>query len=58
MKVIPRNIESLRRGGGIENGQDTLHGVQQVGPDAAAVAALIQPFQAAMLEAPNHQDTP
>jgi hypothetical protein len=55
MQAIAGNIQSLRCGGGIENREDSFHRVQQVGTYPATVAALIKPFEATMLEAPNHQ---
>jgi hypothetical protein len=57
MQAIPGNVESLRRGGGIENRKNSLSRIQEVGTYPAAVPALIKPFKATVLEAPNHKDT-
>jgi len=45
----------LRRCGGIENREDALNRIQEVGADPTSVAAFIEAFQASMLKAPNHQ---
>src|SRR5437879_23387 len=57
VQSIPGNFQSLRRGGSVENGEDSLNCLQQVSPYPAPVAALIEPFQAPMLEASDQQDT-
>jgi hypothetical protein len=56
VQTIPREIQGLRVGGGIKDGEDSFHRFQEVGPYPASVAAFIETLQAAMLEAPNHQD--
>jgi len=56
VQAIARQIESLRRRGGIENREDSFHRVQQVRTYPAAVAAFIEALQPAMLEAPDHQN--
>ena len=53
VKAIPGNVESLRRGGGIENRQYALNRIQQVGTYPAPVTAFVKPFKAPVLEAPN-----
>jgi hypothetical protein len=58
VKAIPWNIQSLRRSGGVKNRKDSLSRVHHVRPYTAPVAALIEPFQTPVLEAPNHQNTP
>jgi hypothetical protein len=58
MQAIAGNIQSLRRGGGVENREDSFNGLQQVRPYPAPVAAFIEPFEAPVFEAPNHKDTP
>jgi hypothetical protein len=55
VQAIPREIQGLRAGGGIEDGKDSFHRFQEVGPDPAAVTAFIETLQAPMLEAPNHR---
>jgi len=55
VQTITRETESLRAGGGIKDGKDSFHRLQEVGPYPASVATFIETFQAAMLEAPNHQ---
>jgi hypothetical protein len=55
VQAIPGDIESLRRYGAVENREDPIDHLQQVGPYPAAVVALIKPLQAAMLEAPNQE---
>jgi hypothetical protein len=54
VQAITRKIEGLRRCRGIENSQNFLNRIHQIRPYPAAVATFIEPFQAAMLEAPNH----
>jgi hypothetical protein len=44
VKAIPRNIQGLRRGSGIEDGKDSLNRVHQVRPYPAPVAAFIKAF--------------
>jgi len=58
MQPITGNIQSLWRVGGVENREDSFNRLQQVGTYPAAVAAFLEPFEAMMLEAPNHQGTP
>jgi hypothetical protein len=55
VQAIPGDIESLRRDRAIENGEDSIDRLQQVGPYPAAVVAFIKPLQAATLEAPNQE---
>jgi hypothetical protein len=57
VKAIPWNIQSLRHGGGVENRKDSLNCLQHVRAYPAPVAVLIEPFQAPVLEAPDHQCT-
>ena len=52
----PGQIESFRRGGGIENGEDAFNRLHKVWPYSAAIAALIEAFQRAMLKALDHPD--
>jgi hypothetical protein len=54
VQAIPGKIESLRRLRCIEAGKDVFNPVHEIGPDAATVSALIQPFQTTMLKTPNH----
>jgi hypothetical protein len=58
VKTITGKVERLRRIGLIEPGKNVLNHVQEVGSYAAPVAPFIKPFQASMLEARNHNDTP
>jgi hypothetical protein len=58
MQAIAGNIQRLRRSGSIENRGDSFHRVPQVRAYPTAVAAFIEPFEATMSEAPDHQDTP
>jgi hypothetical protein len=52
--MISREIESLRRGGSVQNGQDSFNDFQQIGTNTAAVATLVESLQATMLEASDH----
>jgi hypothetical protein len=54
MKAIPWDIQSLRRGGTVENRQDSFHRFPQIRAYPAPVTALIEQFQTAVLEAPDH----
>jgi hypothetical protein len=56
VRAIARQIESLWRCRRIENRKDSFHRVQQVGPDPASVAALIEAPETPMLEAPDHEN--
>jgi hypothetical protein len=58
VQAIARNIQSLWSSRAIEIREDSFDSLQQIGPYPAAVAAFIEPFEATMIEAPNHQDTP
>ena len=51
VQAIAGNIQSLRRGGGVENRQNSFDRLQQVGAYPAVVAAFIEPFDATILEA-------
>lgn len=53
MKVVRGEGKILRRQRVIQNGQDFLNRFRQVGADAAAVVIFIEPFEAAMLKAPD-----
>src|ERR1700682_1808707 len=55
VQTIPGAIQTWRAGRGIENREDPFHRLPEVRPYPASVAAFIETFQAAMLEAPNHQ---
>jgi len=54
VKPVPGNVEGLRRGRGVENRHDSFNGFQNVRPYPATVVALVKPFKATVLEAPNH----
>ena len=54
VQAVAGEIQSLRRCGGIENREDSLNRIQEVGADPTSVAAFIEAFQASMLKAPNH----
>jgi len=54
VQAIPGQIESFRRVGGIENGEDAFNRFYKVWPYSAAVAALIEAFQRSMLKALDH----
>src|ERR1035437_6274089 len=58
VQTITGKIKRLWRSGLIQDGQNLLNRVHQIRPYPAPVAALIEPFQAPVLEAPNHQNTP
>jgi hypothetical protein len=58
MEPVAGEVERLRSRGLIEAAQNVLHIFPQIRPYPAPVALLMKPFQAAMIEAPNHQDTP
>ena len=57
MQAIAREIQSLRRDGGIENRENSFNRIQQVGANPASVTAFVEALEAAMLETPNHQST-
>ena len=54
VKAIAGKVEGLWRRRHIESDKNIFNPVQKIGPDAAAVAAFIQPLQTTMLEALNH----
>ena len=58
VQTITGKIHSLRCGRFIEAGKNILNHLQQVGPYSTPVTAFIEPFQAPVFEAPNHQSTP
>jgi hypothetical protein len=45
----------LRCLGFVESGENVFNSVNEIGAYPATVPALIKPFEAAMLEAPDHQ---
>ena len=55
--MVSGKIQSLWCTSGVENRQNSFNCGQQVGTDPATIALLIEPLQAAMLEAPNHQNS-
>jgi hypothetical protein len=55
VQAVAGEMQSLRRCGGIENRENSLNRIQEVGADPTSVAAFIEAFQASMLKAPNHQ---
>ena len=55
MQSITGKVHGLRCPGFIEPGENVFHGVEQIGTYHATVCTLIKPFEAAMLEAPDHQ---
>lgn len=57
MQPVAGKAERLRRCGPIQTAKNVLHGFQQVRAYFAAIIAFIEPFQAAVLEAPDRQDT-
>jgi hypothetical protein len=57
MQSIPRKVQSLRRFSFVEPGENIFDVVEQIRPYPPAIVALVQPFEAAMLEAPDHQGT-
>lgn len=58
VQTITGKVNRLRRIGFIQAGKNILNRIQKVGPYPAPVAPFVKPFQASMLEAPNHEDTP
>lgn len=54
VKAITRKVHFLGHVRGVQLCKDTLDPVEHVRPDLAAVAALIQPFQAAMPKTSYH----
>ena len=58
MQAITRKVKRLRRVGLIEAGEDILNRIQQIGPYPAPVASFVEPLQASMFEAPDHQGIP
>jgi hypothetical protein len=57
VKTITGKIKRVRRCSLIENRQNLLNRVHPIGPYPAPMAAFVEPFQAPVLEAPNHQST-
>src|ERR1700730_13175355 len=55
VQAVAGEIQGLRRCGRIENREDSLNRIQEVGADPTSVATFIEAFQASMLEALNHQ---
>ena len=53
MQSIPRKVQSLRRFSFVEPGENIFDVVEQIRPYPPAIVALVQPFEAAMLEASN-----
>jgi hypothetical protein len=58
VKPVPGKAEFLWSNGVVEHGQDFLNCIDQIRPYPATVVALVKPFKATVLEAPNHQGTP
>ena len=58
MKVITGEVERLRRSSLFETAKNILDIFQQIRPYSAPVVAFMEPFQAAMLETPDHQGLP
>ena len=54
--MVSGKIQSLWCTSGVENRQNSFNCGQQVGTNSAMIALFIEPLQAAMLEALNHQD--
>ena len=55
VQPIARQVEGLRSCSAIKAAKNVFDRIQQVMPDAAPVITLIEPFQAPVLEAPDHQ---
>jgi hypothetical protein len=55
VQSIARDIQSLRRRGGIENRKNSFDRLQKVWSYPAPIAAFIEAFQASMFKAPDHQ---
>jgi hypothetical protein len=55
VQPIARDIQSLRRRGGIENRKNSFDRFHKVGSYPAPIAAFIEAFQASMFKAPDHQ---
>jgi hypothetical protein len=51
VQPVARDIQSLRRRGGIENRKNSFDRFQKVGSYTASIAAFIEAFQASMLKA-------
>jgi len=54
VKPVPWNIQSLRSSGGFENRKDSVNCVYHIRLYPAPVALFVEPFQAPMLETPDH----
>ena len=54
MQAIARQIQILRPLGHIQQAQDFLYRVRQVGAYPPSITSLVEPFQSAMPKAPNH----
>ena len=57
MQAKAGKIQSLRRGSSVESRENSFHRIQQVGANPASVTAFIEPFEAAIMKAPNHYAT-
>jgi len=57
MQAIAGQIQSLRRGRGVESRENSFNWIQQAWANPAPITALIEPLEATMLETPNHQST-
>ena len=54
VEAIAGERKLVRGSSFIENGQDFLNRVREIGPDSASVVAFVQPPEAPVLEAPDH----
>jgi len=57
VQAIARDIQTLRRRSGIEHCKDSFNRLHQIRAYPAAIATIIEPLQAPMLETPDRQDT-
>ena len=56
--MIPRDIQSLGRSGGIKNRENSFDRLHQVRPYVATVTALVKPLQPPMFKDFDRQDAP
>src|ERR1700722_66731 len=54
VQSVAGEVKRLRRRSSIQTAKNVLYRCQQIRAYPAAVVAFIEPFQPAMLEAPNH----
>jgi hypothetical protein len=56
MEAIPREVQRLRTGGSVKDGQNPLDRIHQIRANAASISPLIQPAKTAVLETADHEN--